>query len=146
MNVSNPPIMELPSASSAAKSKNNKLTTAIKAYKDEYFTGLTDEEREEIKKKLKAYLLEHPIKNDADRNLYTQYYKNLLKEYGYKGNPDELIADLTGEIQSEAADASAASDTSKISDASFAYRESICNTTFSRERVLTSPSKLEAEK
>ena len=100
---------------------NNILTTAIKAYKDEFFTGLTDEEREQIKKDLKAYLDKYPIKNEADRKRYNDYFKSLLKKYGYKGNPEELLASLTDELKNESNNDGLSTDT--LTDSEFAFKK-----------------------
>lgn len=80
----------------AAKSENM-MTEAIKAYRDEYLTGLTDEEKEEIDKKVKAYLKEKPVKNNADRESLKMYIRSLLMECGFKGKCEDSIAAIMTE-------------------------------------------------
>lgn len=78
---------------------NTKLKEAIKAYRDEYLTGLTDEEREEIEKLAKAYLEKHPIRTEGDRAAFDDYIKSLLKQFGYKGDVLECSASIIEGIQ-----------------------------------------------
>lgn len=97
---------------------------AIKGYKDEYYTGLTDEEREEIIKQQKAYLEDHPLKTPADIEKFNNFTKSLLKKYGYKGDYNEFL--ITTEVPSDA---------SKLSDIQFAYEQTISSATASKERL-----------
>lgn len=65
---------------------------AKKDYYDEYLTGLTDDEKKEIEEKVAAYLKNKKLdvnnKNDMD-NL-KDYIAGLLKQYGFKGDIEEM--------------------------------------------------------
>lgn len=104
---------------------------AIKGYKDEYYTGLTDEEREEILKQQKAYLEDHPLKTPADIEKFNNFTKSLLKKYGYKGDYNEFL--ITTEVSSDA---------SNLSDIQFAYEQTISSATASKERLIEGASNL----
>ncbi len=83
MNISKPDLIN-------NYTKNDKdplsIKVAKKAYMDEKLTGLTDEEKEEIEKRCKAYLKENPINTKEDLQFYLDYIKSLLKEFGFKGD------------------------------------------------------------
>lgn len=91
-------ISEISSGVNSYAANNNddplSLKVAIKAYKDEWLTGLTDKELEEINKEAEKYLKAFPIKTDADRAAFNTFIKSLLKKYGYKGDIDEYAATL----------------------------------------------------
>ncbi len=96
---------------------------AIKGYQDEYYTGLTDEEKEAIKKQQEAYLEAHPLRNKADVIRYNQFTKNLLKQYGFKGDYSEFL--LPTEADDEA----------KASDLQLAYEQESSKSMASKERL-----------
>ncbi|HHX59979.1 MAG TPA: hypothetical protein GX707_04450 [Epulopiscium sp.] len=107
------------------KDTGNILTKAIKDYKDEYLTGLTDEERAKIDEEIKAYLEQHELKTEQDRNKLNSFIKRLLKKYGFKGDYEDFI----GEIDEDEA-------TPLKSDTAFAYEKSICSGVASKVRLL----------
>lgn len=72
----------------------NIMTKAIKDFKDEYFTGLTDEEREQIDKEIQAYIQSHTKNNKVDLSGLSQFIQHLLASYGYKGNLFEATRGL----------------------------------------------------
>lgn len=74
------------------------LKKAIKAYKDNILTGLTDEEKEEIERLAREYLKERPTKTNHDREAFNNYVKSLLRKFGYKGDTDEYAAAVVSEI------------------------------------------------
>lgn len=67
------------------------LRTAIKAYKDEKLTGLTDEDREIIEERINLYLKYNPIKTEADLMLFKLFVRNLKREFGFKGEIDYML-------------------------------------------------------
>lgn len=75
------------------------LKDAIKAYRDEKLTGLTDEEIEEIEKEARLYLQQFPIKTDADRAAFNTFIKSLLKKFGFKGDIDEYAASIAANAE-----------------------------------------------
>lgn len=81
-----------------ATSKTSLLAKAVKAYQDEKLTGLTDDERDEIKKRVDKYLKEHPIQTKQDHDALCNYVKSLMKKFGFKGDLDEGAAAILGEI------------------------------------------------
>jgi hypothetical protein len=73
------------------------LKQAIKDYKDENLTGLTDEERKKIDEEVKAYMdelrKERPsgVLNDEDVASVRKLLHSLLKKYGAKAEGEEMI-------------------------------------------------------
>ena len=97
---------------------SNPLTQAIKDYKDEYLTGLTDDEREQIRKEIKAYLDSIPKGQKADPNKLKDLVADLLKQYGFKGDIDDMGQTLIGDVEKELQEESASSQ-----DAAIAYNK-----------------------
>ncbi len=98
--------MSLINDSASETKKLGKMEQAIKDYKDEYLTGLTDEEREKIKEEIQKALEEAKRKSGKeDARLTVQQLSNLitslLKKYGYKGDIEayakQLLSEMTGE-------------------------------------------------
>lgn len=77
---------------------SNIMTKAIKNYRDEYLTGLTDEERKEIKKEIKAYLESIPEGGKVDSKKLNDIVMKLLKTYGFKGNMEDMAQIIIGEV------------------------------------------------
>lgn len=72
--------------SPSKKSKSsNMMTDAIKAFADEYLTGLTDDERKAIQQEIKAYLNSLPKGTKPNADALRKYINELLKKYGFKG-------------------------------------------------------------
>lgn len=86
------------------------LKDAIKAYRDEKLTGLTDEEIEEIEKEARLYLQQFPIKTDADRAAFNTFIKSLLKKFGYKGDIDEYAASIAANAEASGENGQAGTD------------------------------------
>lgn len=81
----------------------NIMAVAIKAYKDELLTGLTDEEREEIEKKISEYVKALPENVPIDRQNLNSFIKGLLLQYGFKGDCDEYAAVFGANVTKESA-------------------------------------------
>ena len=79
----------------------NIMAVAIKAYKDELLTGLTDEEREEIEKKISEYVKALPENVPIDRQNLNSFIKGLLLQYGFKGDCDEYAAVFGANVTKE---------------------------------------------
>lgn len=63
-----------------------------KDYYDEYLTGLTEDEKKEIQKRVEAYIKDKKLdlNNKADLDNLKNYIESLLKEFGYKGDIEEM--------------------------------------------------------
>ncbi|MBP3888963.1 MAG: hypothetical protein J6F30_15165 [Cellulosilyticum sp.] len=94
------------------------MTAAIKSYADECLTGLTDEEREAIQKKIKAYIDSIPEGQKVNREALSDFVAKLLKQYGFKGDIDDMAQTLMGEAESDLSKESSTS-----SDAQVAYEK-----------------------
>lgn len=108
MNISG--MMNITSAAVATDLYNSNenplsLKKAIKAYKDEMLTGLTDDEKEEIERLAKEYLKEKPLETQEDKDSFNMYIKSLLKKFGFKGDIDAYAVDIAGGAQDEAENA-----------------------------------------
>ena len=71
------------------------LKVAIKAYKDKMLTGLTDEDKEEIKKRIQAYLQEHTVETEEEMAAFLAFVKSLYAEVGY---PEDRAKQMVNEI------------------------------------------------
>jgi len=71
------------------------LKVAIKAYKDKMLTGLTDEDKEEIKKRIQAYLQEHTVETEEEMAAFLAFVKALYAEVGY---PEDRAKQMVNEI------------------------------------------------
>lgn len=120
MNIQNISEMNLSSYSSQSltKKSSNIMTEAIQGYADECLTGLTEEERKAIEKQIRAYLDKIPEGQKVDREALTAFVAKLLKEYGFKGDLDDMAQFLIGEVGSVLAKAS-----STATDAKVAYEK-----------------------
>ncbi len=112
----------LPYQTSDTSHTSNFLTEAIKAYKDEYLTGLTDEERAIIEKEIKNYLKSLPKGQKVDAEALNQFVIKLLRQYGFKGDLHEMGATLLGEVKDESSDKSS-DESSILDDAKTAYEK-----------------------
>ena len=116
---------------------NNLMTQAIKDYEDEYYTGLTDEEREAIDKQVRAYLSKIKPGCKVNMDELKSLIQRLLDEYGYKGNMDEMVDSIarinTASWQNEKQTQSTSS------DATVAYAKN--NTTYLKLQESTQESK-----
>ena len=74
------------------KTKKDKFEEALKAFEDEYYTGLTDEEKKQIQEQIAKYVEAHDGNVDAE-NLAT-FVAGLLKKFGYKGDIDEMAKSM----------------------------------------------------
>lgn len=88
------PLTAFPNPTDSQGRFKNKMTQAIKDFKDEYFTGLTDEEKEQIAKEIDAYIQSHLKNNKVDRSSLGNFVQHLLVKYGYKGNIFEATSGL----------------------------------------------------
>lgn len=79
----------------------NILTKAIKDYKDEYLTGLTDDEREKINQAVRDFLSKVKKGEKVDIAALNQLVASLLKQYGFKGDIDDMTLELIGAIEKE---------------------------------------------
>ena len=79
----------------------NQMTKAIKDYKDEFFTGLTDDEKKAIEDAVFAYADEHAKNGKIDRNELVNLVAKLLAEYGFKGNLEEAIKGFVSKVCDE---------------------------------------------
>jgi uncharacterized protein involved in exopolysaccharide biosynthesis len=73
------------------------LKQAIKDYKDESLTGLTDEERKKIDDEVKAYLKEllkkrpNGVLTEEDIAAVRDFIQSLLKKYGAKDKGEDMV-------------------------------------------------------
>ena len=74
------------------------MAEAIKAYKDECLTGLTEEELKAIRKEIKDYLDSLPKGTKPDANALRKFINSLLKKYGFKGRFDDTENALMAKI------------------------------------------------
>ena len=110
--------------SPSKKSKSsNMMTDAIKAFADEYYTGLTDEEREAIQKEIKAYLNSLPKGAKPNADALRKYINELLKKYGFKGCFDDMANALMAEAQSDADKENAKEGVSHMAEVQTAYEK-----------------------
>lgn len=86
------------------------FSQAVRDYKSEYLTGMTEEEWDEFYAKCKEYLDKNPINNEADAATFTSFMKSLLQDYGFKGDINEVCGifgiDSSTTASSEQIDAS----------------------------------------
>lgn len=75
------------------------MAEAIKAYKDECLTGLTEKELKAIRKEIKDYLDSLPKGTKPDANALRKFINSLLKKYGFKGRFDDTENALMAEIE-----------------------------------------------
>lgn len=143
--------------SPSKKSKSsNMMTDAIKAFEDEYYTGLTDEEREAIQKEIKAYLNSLPKGAKPNADALHNYINELLKKYGFKGCFDDMANALMAEAQADSDKENAKEGISHMAEIQTAYEklgayqmhctpteddESSANTTIQQPASLNSDSK-----
>ena len=110
--------------SPSKKSKScNMMTDAIKAFADEYFTGLTDEERQAIQREIKAYLNSLPKGTKPNAEALRKYINELLKKYGFKGCFDDMANALMAEAQSDADKENAKEGISHMAEIQTAYEK-----------------------
>ena len=117
MNISN---LDLSSSSAypTQEAKGNLMTKAIKDYKDQFLTGLTDDEREKIKQKIREYIESIPKGQKLDLAALNALVSSLLKQFGFKGNIDDMIQSLISETAQELK-----TESSSSSDAVTAYEK-----------------------
>ena len=113
---------------------------AIKDYADEYLTGLTDEEREKIQKAIKAYLDSIPKGGKVDPNKLNGIVADLLKQYGFKGNIEDMTQTIIGEAQSQLE-----RDSSTSEDAAIAYKKLTSSSTSPNFNTQSTPEDSEYE-
>lgn len=96
MNITNIPDVTTGYSMQSNRS-NNLMTQTIKDYEDEYYTELTDEEREVIDKQVRAYLSKIKPGCKVNMDELKSLIQRLLDEYGYRGNMDilELSCSIT---------------------------------------------------
>ena len=80
------------------------LRRAIKGFKDQHLTGLTDDDKEEIKRRAKAWLDANPIETPQQRDAFNNYIRTLLRKFGFKGDFDYFISALGHEINGSASE------------------------------------------
>lgn len=132
MNISNIPSSN-PYDLPAKQQTDNLLTQAIKDYKDEYLTGLTDKEREEINKRIKEYLGSIPEGQKVSYEELRSLVASLLSKYGYKGDIDAMAKTLIGDVENELKQEAPTS-----SSAAIAYNKLSAATALKREETASS--------
>jgi hypothetical protein len=70
------------------------MNKEVEDYKSIVLTGMSKEEWEEVQRLIRKYLHENKIETDADQAAFEQFVKSLLKRYGFKGDMDEVMADV----------------------------------------------------
>ena len=113
---------------------------AIKDYADEYLTGLTDEEREKIQKAIKAYLDSIPKGGKVDPNKLNDIVADLLKQYGFKGNIEDMAQMIIGEAETQLE-----RDSSTSEDAAVAYKKLTSSSTSPNFNAQSTPEDSEDE-
>ena len=100
------------------ENKNNvdasSFKNAIKAYEDEYITGLTDEEREKIKEEIARYKKENKLDSKEDYEALNKFVEGLLKRYGFKGDIEEAAMSFVNSSNASDINASETSGENKI--------------------------------
>ena len=97
----------VPAAAAAENAPS--LQKAVKAYRDEYLTGLTDDEKAEIEKRttefIKDFVSKHPINDKNDRKALVDavnaFVSSLLRKFGYKGDINECASGMAVGILSK---------------------------------------------
>ena len=98
------------SSCSTQQNSENLMTKAIKDFKDQFLTGLTDDEREEIKQKIREYIASIPKGQKVDLAALNALVASLLHQFGFKGNVDDMIQSLISETSNELKTEPASSD------------------------------------
>lgn len=104
------------------KEEKQTFSEAIKAYKDEKLSGLTDEEREKIDEELRKYV----NSEGATAEGFQALAKSLLKKYGYKGDIEEAVAGVMSELGK--------AEDGEISEIQHAYQKGYMASLSSKER------------
>lgn len=71
-----------------------KISKAKQDYYDEYYTGLTEDEKKEIAEKAKAYIESHDMNDKNFAKDLADYIAGLLKKFGFKGDADEMASGM----------------------------------------------------